>query len=237
MPQYTPRDAHVDTALTNISVAYTQDASNFIADKVFPIVPVQKQSDRYYVYDKGAFFRDEAQLRAPATESAGSGFDIDNTPTYFCSKWALHKDVDDDTAANADAVVDPYRDAAMFVQNQLLIRREKLFASTYMTTGVWGTDETGATNFAQWDDEASSDPMEDIKRARIKVLSQTGYIPNTLVIGYEVYEALKKHPLFVDRIKYTTAESVTLAIIARLLDVDRVLVAQSIMQTSVEGAA
>lgn len=236
MPQYTPRDAHVDTALTNISVAYVQSATNFIADKVFPIVPVAKQSDRYYVYEKGAFFKDEAQLRAPASESAGSGFDIDNTPTYFCAKWALHKDVDDDTVANSDAVVDPFRDAAMFVQNQLLIRREKLFSSAYMTTGVWGTDETGGTNFAQWDDEASSDPIEDIKRGRVKVLSQTGYIPNTLVVGYEVHEALKKHPLIVDRFKYTSSESITEAMIARLLGVDRYFVAQSIMQTSVEGA-
>ena len=35
------QDAHIDRALTNISVAYLQDASAFIADKVFPIVPVK----------------------------------------------------------------------------------------------------------------------------------------------------------------------------------------------------
>ncbi len=45
----TPQGVHRDAILTNISIAYIQSHANFISDKVFPIVPVQKQSDRYYV--------------------------------------------------------------------------------------------------------------------------------------------------------------------------------------------
>lgn len=236
MPQPSVRDVHVDAALTNVSVAYAQDQSNFIADKVFPIVPVEKQSDVYFKYDKGAFFRDEAAIRAAASESAGSGFDL-GTDSYMCQKWALHKDVDDDTVANADPAVDPFRDATHFVMQQLLIRRERLFASSYLKTGVWGTDVVGGTNFAQWDDEASSDPFEDFKNARITMLSTTGYLPNTLTVSYETHEALKKHPLVMDRFKYTSSDSITEAMLARLFEVDKYLVAKSIYQTSVEKAA
>lgn len=235
MPQPSVRDVHVDAALTNVSVAYAQDQSNFIADKVFPIVPVEKMSDVYFKYDKGAFFRDEAQVRAAASESAGSGFDLSNEG-YACKKWAIHKDVDDDTVANADPAIDPFRDAATFVMQQLLIRRERLFAAKFMTTGVWGTDVVGGTNYAQWDDEASSDPFEDFKTARITMLSSTGYLPNTLVVSYEVHEALKKHPLIMDRFKYTSSDSITEAMLARLFEVDRYLVAKSIYQTSAEKA-
>ena len=39
---------HIDRALTNMSIAYAQGANAFIADKVFPIVPVQKRSDVYF---------------------------------------------------------------------------------------------------------------------------------------------------------------------------------------------
>lgn len=236
MPQPTPRDVHIDAALTNISVAYVQSEANFIADKVFPVVPVNKQSDKYFKYAKGNFFRDEAQRRAPATESAGSGIKL-GTDTYFCDKWAFHKDVDDDTVANSDAGIDPFRDATIFVQNSLLIRRERLFAEEYMTTGVWGTDEVGGTNFAQWDDQATSDPSDDFKRARIKLLSTTGYKPNTLVVGYEVHEALKNHPLIKENFKYTGATSVTAAMIAQYLEVDRYLVSQAIYTTSDETVA
>lgn len=235
MPQPTPRDVHVDAALTNVSVAYMQDQTNFIADKIFPIVPVEHQSDVYFKYDKGAFFRDEAQVRAPASESAGSGFDL-TTDNYMCKKWALHKDVDDDTVANADPAIDPYRDATTFVMQNLLIRRERLFAAKFMTTGVWGTDVVGGTDYAQWDDEASSDPFEDFKLARIKMLSTTGRLPNKLVVSYETHEALKKHPLVMDRFKYTSSDSITEAMLARLFEVDVYLVAKSIYQTSAEKA-
>ena len=48
MAQPTLNDVHVDAILTNISVAYMQDRDNFIADKVFPVIPVDKKSDKFF---------------------------------------------------------------------------------------------------------------------------------------------------------------------------------------------
>ena len=31
-----------------------------------------------------------------------------------------------------------------------------------------------------------------------------GVVPNVLVLGWPVYQALRKHPLVIDRIKYTS---------------------------------
>lgn len=237
MPQPTPRDVHIDAALTNVSVAYTQDATNFIADKVFPIVPVQKQADKYWKYEKGAFFRDEARKRAPGTESAGSGYKL-GTDTYFCEKWALHKDVDDDTVANQDSGIDCYRDAATFVMENLLIRRERLFVDEFLKTGVWGTDVVGGTNFAQWDDEATSDPAEDIKNARIKILLNTGHMPNKLTVDIYTHEALKKHPLI--QAKYGSpgaTATITTAMLAAYFEVEQYLVAKAVYTASDETVA
>ena len=74
MPQPTLSDVHVNAALTDISVAYIQNNENFIADKVFPMVPVVHKSDVYYVFSKDDFLRDDVQPRADASESAGGGF-------------------------------------------------------------------------------------------------------------------------------------------------------------------
>ncbi|NBO09074.1 MAG: hypothetical protein EBV30_06965, partial [Actinobacteria bacterium] len=68
MAQPTSGDVHVDAILTNISVAYIQEQAAYVASRIFPTVPVEKQSDKYFIYTKGDWFRDEAQLRAPATE-------------------------------------------------------------------------------------------------------------------------------------------------------------------------
>ena len=81
MPNPTARDIHVNAPLTNISIAFLQTADTFVASKVFPMVGVSKQSDRYYTYERGDFNRDEMEKRAPGTESAGGGYNIDNTPT------------------------------------------------------------------------------------------------------------------------------------------------------------
>ena len=73
MGQPTPTDAHVDRVLTNISIAYMQEATNFIASRVFPIVPTARQTDKYFTYDQEDWFRLEAKKRAACTEAAGRG--------------------------------------------------------------------------------------------------------------------------------------------------------------------
>jgi hypothetical protein len=73
MPQPTLSDVHVDGPLTNLSVRFSQSSDMFLANRVFPTVRVQHRSDLYYTYDRSFWFRTDAQKRAPATESAGSG--------------------------------------------------------------------------------------------------------------------------------------------------------------------
>jgi len=242
MPQPTKSDVHVNRPLTNISLAYIQSRSDFIADQVFPNIPVTKQSDRYFKYDKDFWFRSEAQLRAPGTESAGSGFTVDSTPTYYAPVYAVHKDIDDQTVANTDDPLNAERDATIFVTQQMLLKRDKLWASTYFTTGVWngGTDWTGvsgtpSTNQVKQWDASGSDPVSDVTKAALVIQQQTSYKPNVLVIGPQVLQVLMNHSVVLDRIKYTQRGIVTLDLLAALFGVDRVLVANAVENTSQEG--
>lgn len=236
MAQPTSNDVHVDAILTNISVAYIQEQGNFIANRVFPSVPVEKQSDKYFKYTKGDWFRDEAQLRAPSTESAGSGYSL-STDTYSTSVYAFHKDVDDQVRANADNPLNPDRDATTFVTQRMLLRQEIDWIGNYFTTSVWDTDVVGGTDFTVWSNYASSDPITDIETAKSTILSNTGFMPNTLVLGYDVFRQLRHHPDIVDRIKYTSSEVPAEGILGRLFGVDRVLVSRSIKNGGAEGAA
>lgn len=242
----TPGDVHVNTPLTNISIAFLQRATNFVADQVFPNIPVQKQSDRYYTYDRGMFNRDEMKLRAPGTESAGVEYTVDNTPTYFADPYAIHHDIPDQRRSNADAVLAPDREATELVTHKALIRREKLWASKYFAGSLWTTDldgvasGPGAGEFLQWNDAAST-PIEDVRAQKGTILGLTGYEPNTLVVGYPVWNALADHPDIVDRIKYGQTPGspavVTLQAVAALLEVERIVVMKAIENTADEGAA
>ena len=234
MGQPTQSSVHVDVPLTNLSTAYLQSQDAFIASKVFPIVPVQKQTDKFYTYTKNDWFRDEAQLRADATESAGSGYGV-STSTYSCDVYAMHKDIGYQTRANADSQINLDRDATEFVTQRLLLKQEIQFVTDFFTTSVWGTDSTPAN---LWSDFTNSDPIEDIETGKEAILSVTGQMPNTLVLGYQVYRKLKNHPDIIDRIKYTsgvTGRTVTPELLAAMFDVDRVLVARAIKATNNEG--
>ena len=46
---------------------------------------------------------------------------------------------------------------------------------------------------------------------------------------------MKHHPDFVDRFKYTTSESITTEMNARLMEIERILVIKSIKNTAAEG--
>jgi PAS domain-containing protein len=232
MPQPTLRDVHTDAILTNVLVSYMNRGLGFVAPRVFPIVSVDKQSDRYYVYPKGDWFRDEAQKRRSGAESVGSGYTL-SSDTYYADVWAIHKDIDDQLRWNADPAIDLERDATEFVALRILMRMEREWTSTFFTSGVWGTDSTPA---ALWDDYASSDPIGDILTASTTMLQATGYRPNKLVLGLHVFNALMHHPDIIDRYKYTQSAAVTEQLLAQLFRVNEVIVAEGVYNAAQEGA-
>lgn len=236
MPQPTLGSVHVNAPLTNVSVAYLQAQTNFVATKIFPVVPVDKQSDVYYTYTKNDWFRDEAQLRAPGDESAGSGYNISNT-AYNAKVWSFHKDIPDQIRANSDPMLNPDRDATMFVTEKLLLRLERQWATDFFTTGIWGTDKTPTF---LWDDYPNSDPIGDIRAGVSQIQGITGKKPNKLAIGYQAFIKLVDHPDIVERIKYGGTPGAPAAVneqtLAQLFGLDEVLVCNAIYATNNEGA-
>lgn len=232
--------AHIDTALTNMSVAFIQDASTFIADKVFPMVPVQKQSDRYFVYKKEDWFRDEAKERGRATESAGSDYNIDNTPTYFATTYAFHKDVTEEDRANCDTPLNADIDAEQFVTQKMLIKRETLFVNKFFKTGVWSHETAGVASDTdvtkiKWN-LAASDPIKAVQNAQTSIQEDTGYKPNVLLLSPYAYNALRNHDAILDRIRFTQRGVVGLDLLATLFEVDKVLVASAVVNRAKEKA-
>ncbi len=224
-------DWKIDVPLTNISIAYMQAAGNFIAGEVFPMIPVDKRSDKYHTYDKNDWLRDEAEERAPGTESAGSGYNM-SSDSYYCGLPAIHKDIDNKDLREASTPLDLFWDATEFVAGRLMLRKEVQFVTDYFAASVWGTDVTPAKT---WDDYTDGDPIADIATGQETILKNTGFEANTLVVGYQVWKQLKNHPDFIDRYKHTSADALTPELVARILEVDRLLVAKSIKATNVEG--
>jgi len=236
----TPQDVHVNTALSEISIAYKGKVENLIADKVFPSVPVQKQSDAILELDKNDWLRDEADIRAPGTESAGGGFGVSADKTYFCKKRGYHKDLPYDVIANSD-INNLQQQVAEFVAWKLLLNRENQWISSYFQLGKWGRDYTGhastntGTNIVFFDDGANSDPLEALDRGKEYIQGNTGYVPNILVIGQQIYNVLRRHPDVKETIKYTQLGVGSVELLATLFDVAQVLIGKTVYATNAEG--
>ena len=241
MPNPTRSDVHVNAPLTNVSIAYLQDEKKFISSQVFPLINVPKQSDLYFQYDQGDFMRSEAKQRAPGTESAGAGYDL-STASYSCDVNALHKDVADQIRANADAPLNMDSDATKFLTQQMMIKRDRDWATSFFSGGTWTGSTTGADiNLAggglnEWD-TAGGTPIEDIDDQADSIEAKTGFRGNTLVLGVDSYNAMKNSADVVDRIRYTQTGVVGEDLLASLLGLDKVIVARGVYNSANQGAA
>jgi len=211
---------------------------------VFPTVPVDKKTNKYYKYKREDFYRDEMRKRAPGTKAAEAGYDQE-TDDYVCETYALRKTVSDEVAANTDTPLNAKIDASQFLTHKLLIGRERLWASEFFKTSVWGKDYTGVAsspNSSQvifWDDYSNSDPIGDLERA-IERVATTGHMANKLVLGRPAWRILKQHPDFVDRVKYgqTAGAPATVSpqALAAILGIEEVIIANSVYNAAVKGA-
>lgn len=232
MPQPTAQDVHEDALLTMILILYMNAPDAYIADQIFPIVSVRKQSGHVPEYTKADWFRDLADIRSPGTESKGSGFGV-KKQTYFSDNYATHVNVDDESRDNQDAPYDLDDAATRLVSERLRIRREKAFAGDFFKTGVWETDLTPTD---KWDDYALSDPIGDHETGKDAIHAITGKEPGDVTYGRQVWTKLKHHPDFLERIKYTQTAIVTTGLVASLLELNRVMIGRAIETTSAEGA-
>jgi len=232
----TPSDVHINVPLTNMALAYRQLAPRFVASRIFPAVGVQKQSDSFYKWDKNTFLTAYAKPRAPSSESAGGQIAF-STDTYAADVFAYHFDVDDRTLANADSQLGLEAAAAEHVMGALLREKERQFIANFFKGGTWGKDYTGkasvpSTNeFLMWN-KSGSTPRADIETGKTYMIETTGHEPNTLLLGRQVYTALLSCADVKDQFKYTSAESINEAMVARYFGVDNLLVSDAIWNST-----
>lgn len=235
--QPTPSDVHVNGPLTNISIAFLQRSDMFVADRVFPNIPVQKQSDLYYSYDRGMFNRSEMKKRAPGTESAAIDYTVGASYNYYADVWGIHHDIPDQRRANADSPLQPDREATELLMQQAMIKREKEWAANYFTTSKWTTDLSPST---KWDAASGSDPLGEIETGKLAIVQSTGFEANKAVINRAVWSTLRHHADIVDRIKYGQtapgAANVSMQAFADLIEIEELLVMRAIENTAAEGA-
>lgn len=231
-------DLHINRPLTNVSVAYFQDPNDFIADDIFPPVPVDKRSDIFWKYSKSDWRRSRAAKRAPGTESAGISW-TNTTDQYYAEVNALHVDIDDQQRANADSNWKLDADASRLVTHDLLLQKDLTWCSNFFVTGVWGQEYTGVDaapttgQFLKWN-VTGSDPLSNFTAFKAAFRLSVAKPVSFMVVGVDVWTALQNHPAILDRIKYTQKGVVTEDLVAEFFGVPKLKVAWASQSTGPE---
>lgn len=225
---------HVDTYLTSYSEAFIQDASNFISPQATSNIPVAKESDKYVVYPRGYFWRDEAEVRPLGGRPVQVGYKVESGQ-YLAEEWALEHTIDDRQRANVDAPIRLDENATNLLTQKQLIRSDRMWCQRFFVPGVWAHEQIGGNDFTPFNDAAST-PLSVIDAAKDEMAQSTGFVPNVLVLGVNVKTALRSNPDIVDRIKYTERGVANNAVLAALFEVDRVVVARAVYNAAAEGA-
>ncbi|MGN0999688.1 MAG: hypothetical protein ACI4PO_09070 [Faecousia sp.] len=238
------------TALTNIAMAYYQNASNYFAKAIFPICRVPLSSDSYYRFSKEDLLRDSWQ-RKPAYGKVMPAVVSEDMDTYNCVVDQMIMGVDlirntDQKRRQGPAMKDPRKEKTKVMAEQANIHQDRLFADAFFKAGVWGNEWEGVENTSPADKQFikfsndNSDPISFIAEQKMAMHQQTGRTPNKLAIGANVFTALRKHPAILERIKYggTSANpaQVTRNVLAQLFEVDDLVVMMSIMNKAKAGA-
>lgn len=218
---------HVDQLLSNVAIKYSNE--RYIHDKVFPMVPVRKQSDLYRTYNRNWVI--------PETTRAIGGLAPEHefrigTESYSLQKEALKSYVPDSAAENYD-VTDLRADVTIDLVEKIMMRKEvscaALFTATSWSLGAsLAGDELWVTT--------SGNPVAVFDTACATVISNSGVRPNFAIIPLATYNALKNQATIIDRVKYTSRE-LSPAIIGALLGVSEILTPDMYYDSGLYGAS
>lgn len=237
-----PQELHVDRWLTDLSVAFTQDNGDFVSDKVFPVVSVKNQSDKYVIYDRGSFWRNQMRPR-PLGGRADIADWEKSEGTYRVEEYALAHMVDDRQRANTDSPISLDTQAMELLSSAVAIDADVRWATAYFADSIWTTDLEGAADadFTQINLTAGAhvgEPIEliDAQKEAVKLL--TARYPNTLTLGASAHRIVRNHSAVKEVLKYIRQSApLNQATIADVFDIERYFVARAVYNTAAEGAA
>lgn len=163
-------------------------------------------------------------------------FEISTDKTYKIEDYDLDIYLPDKLVEEQDAPFDLRRDANFSVVQALMLERENALATLFH-------DHTKITQYVtlsggdQWDDYVNSSPDAKIETARTTIHDAIGREANSLYMSRAVFNALKYHPLFLNRVSgvQVLTSSVLTQLIKDLWEVENLYIGGGIKITTNEG--
>ena len=200
--------------LKQYAFGVAQDVKSALADFIAPRVPVGVGTGMFKKFDdKNAFQRyDTARaVGGPATRIEFAATD----GNFNCAANALEVPIDDqerEKAGDAQSALEEAKTRTLVI-NASLAREKRVFdlikanVSAVASKGVWSSANSGG----------SAQPIDEIDEQIEAIATQTGLMPNRMVIGLGAWRILKNHPNVLSRLNGSPEKSVSLDAFAGML--------------------
>jgi hypothetical protein len=204
----------LNTALSNFAKEFADDDVPLAGDRIFPKVPVDRQSYQYVIWDRQNLRVPGSTLRAPgggATEIRRSY----STDTYFCRSHALKGKVPFESEAYGEGLgFSTKQHLTGDLIGRIRRARENEIATMALSTTNFPNGVT-LSGGAQWDSyittpandtEANVTSHPVVAMTAYKAILRQAAVPDNLmvlILSDPVAQALENHPDLIERFKFT----------------------------------
>lgn len=227
---------HLDRPLSNLAVkAFASgEQSGFVGQRLFPVVPVGKQSNKYYTIDKDSWIRRHDANRSPGVAANRVEWRV-SSDSYFADNRALAVEHPIEHIANADEVLQTRQTDTEFLVDGLLRDLEIRIANKVTSISNIGSGAT-LTGNDQWTAVQSADILAQVHTGQAFIQSQTGMVPNTMVMDWDSFQLARRNERLLEHFKHTEAGILDGDQLRSLFNVQNILIGRGIVNNAEEEA-
>ncbi len=214
MPPITyPQQSQLDAYLSNFAVEHVHKPGAFVADLGAPLVPVDRQTDKFVVFGKEALQDPGNIVRGPGAAAIELVESLSDD-SYRCEDHAASRVVALQEIVAARGVYEPFERATRVLLDRVVrLKRELDFITTVTAAATYNsTNKKTLVGTSKWTDKTASDPIGDVIAMAKAVALGAGVdlAMMQMIIGWDTFEALKVHPAIKDRLVHTRGGAITL---------------------------
>ena len=225
---------------TLFEFAYSETERSFVAPMVYPVFQVPRQAGNFGRVTLESLMEHSTDLRrAPASGYRRRQMEF-TADTYATSEYGIEELIDERERNMYASYFDAQAVATARAANTVLTGWErrtaaKVFDTTFYTSDAKYNQAAGGTG--TWAADTST-PLADIEGAYVKVRDNTGMRPNAIVMNEIVFRTLRNYPDVFQAVSSEGAgdqrrvRDITRAQLAAVLDIDQVIVAGGMYNTS-----
>ena len=216
----------VDPVLSALAIGYSNAA--FVGDQLLPFVTLDKEGGKIPRFGKEAFtiYQTERALRAKSNRINPEDVDgIDISLDEHDLEYPI------DYREDAEAAFPLQAHATNRVVEGIRLRHEAMVASMTQNANNYPAGNKIALSGTDVFTDANSDPEGVVDDAKAAVRNKVVKEPNTMVIGYKSWRAMKRHPKLKAILSDTRSRLVQLADLREIFEIENIVVGKGVYRT------